>query len=181
MGCHPSNKIKRERERERERRLLLEIFNPRLHPLMLDRSVTSRNGTTHETVTSTGLSTTFLRMNQSVPHAQMSTAPHDVPNEDGESFHVEASEAPMKIGINAAAPTPSARITAADGLHLHLNPRAKSGYTRVESLPDGRFRVAVDKAAQIACMRNYIDAPCVNDARYFCLRRGSTPSTPRCH
>ena len=81
-----------------------------------------------------------------------SPAPQDVSNEDEECFHIEASEAPLKIGINAAAP-PASRITAADGLHLHLNSRAKSGYTRVESLPDGRFRVAVDNAAQIACLR----------------------------
>ena len=82
-----------------------------------------------------------------------SPAPQDVSNEDEECFHIEASEAPLKIGINAAAPPPSSRVTAADGLHLHLNSRAKSGYTRVESLPDGRFRVAVDNAAQIACLR----------------------------
>ena len=81
-----------------------------------------------------------------------SPAPQDVSNEDEECFHIEASEAPLKIGINAAAP-PASRVTAADGLHLHLNSRAKSGYTRVESLPDGRFRVAVDNAAQIACLR----------------------------
>lgn len=82
-----------------------------------------------------------------------SPAPQDVSNEDEECFHIEASEAPLKIGINAAAPPPPCRVTAADGLHLHLNSRAKSGYTRVESLPDGRFRVAVDNAAQIACLR----------------------------
>ena len=61
----------------------------------------------------------------------------DDSNEDGESFHIEASEAPL--GFNAAVPPPPA--TFADGLQLHVNPRSKSGYTRVESLPDGRFRV----------------------------------------
>ena len=51
---------------------------------------------------------------------------------------------------------PPPPATFADGLQLHVNPRSKSGYTRVESLSDGRFRVSVDNAAQIglleACM-----------------------------
>ena len=75
-------------------------------------------------------------------------------NEDGESFHIEASEAPL--GINAAVPPPPP-ATFADGLHLHLNPRSKSGYTRVESLSDGRFRVSVDSAAQIGQLENMHD------------------------
>ncbi len=86
------------------------------------------------------------RMNQSVLEGQMSRSwsppPQDVSNEDEESTHTEASEDRNFVITAAAAPPP--RATAADGLHLHLNSRAKSGYTRVESLPDGRFRVAVD-------------------------------------
>ena len=77
----------------------------------------------------------------------------DDSNEDGESFHIEASEAPL--GINAAVPPPPA--TFADGLQLHVNPRSKSGYTRVESLSDGRFRVSVDSAAQIGLLENMHD------------------------
>ena len=80
----------------------------------------------------------------------------DDSNEDGESFHIEASEAPL--GINAAVrPPPPA--TFADGLQLHVNPRSKSGYTRVESLPDGRFRVSVDNAAQIGLLETCMMMP----------------------
>lgn len=79
----------------------------------------------------------------------------DDSNEDGESFHIEASEAPL--GINAAVPPPPA--TFADGLQLHVNPRSKSGYTRVESLADGRFRVSVDNAAQIGLLETCMMMP----------------------
>lgn len=60
----------------------------------------------------------------------------DDSNEEG-----EASEAPLEINAAVRPPPPA---TFADGLQLHVNPRSKSGYTRVEALPDGRFRVSVD-------------------------------------
>ena len=95
---------------------------------------------------------TSSRMSQTELQGQITS--QDDSNEDGESFHIEASEAPL--GINAALPPPPP-ATFADGLHLHLNPRSKSGYTRVESLPDGRFRVSVDNAAQIGLLENMHD------------------------
>ena len=57
-------------------------------------------------------------------------------SEEEEFSHTTASEAPL--------------TTELEGFKLQLNPRVKSGYTRVESLPDGRFRTAVAKAARTA-------------------------------
>ena len=96
---------------------------------------------------------TSSRMSQTELQGQITS--QDDSNEDGESFHIEASEAPL--GINAAVPPPPA--TFADGLQLHLNPRSKSGYTRVEALPDGRFRVSVDNAAQIGLLETCMMMP----------------------
>ena len=166
----PKKRILKAKLHHTERTGFQEGIRPRYIPPMFENLVTSRSD--------------IIDVDSATPrpfscepvgcfHAQMSRswspAPQDVSNEDEECFHIEASEAPLKIGINAAAPPPASRVTAADGLHLHLNSRAKSGYTRVESLPDGRFRVAVDNAAQIACLRTACMSTCTDMHMHECM------------
>lgn len=118
-------------------------------------------------------------MNESALQTQMdrscSPLPQDVPaqvsNEDE-----EPSVANLMVVTEGSSEAPC--IAVAEGLHLHLNPRAKSGYTRVESLISGRFRVAVASATSNNLQS--CNLPCMQRIM-FCMRRASTPSTPSSH